>query len=189
MTVAENVSRYVGRGGDKLEFALKALGISVQGAVAADLGSNVGGFVDCLLQHGAQRCYSVDTSYGTLAWKLRQDKRVVVIERQNALHVKLPEQVDVVTIDVGWTRQHLILPRALKLLRPGGVIISLLKPQYEAEPDEVHRGIVAPETARLIAERVVQNLLALHLQIDNLIHLPLTGGKGNAEFFLKVTSG
>lgn len=185
----ESGSKYVSRGGDKLDFALKAFELDVAGSVAADLGSNVGGFVDCLLQHGAARVYSVDTSYGTLAWKLRQDPRVVVIERQNAMHVQLPEPVDVVTIDVGWTRQHLILPHALKLLRPGGIIVSLLKPQYEAEPHEVHRGVVAPELAPLIADRVIQNLLALSLQIDNFIASPITGGKGNVEFLLKVTGG
>ena len=93
-----------------LAAALSAFELDVTGLVCADLGSHVGGFVDCLLQRDAARVYSVDTSYGTLAWRLRKDPRVVVLERTNALHVELPEHVDLVTVDVGWTPQHHILP-------------------------------------------------------------------------------
>ena len=133
-------TKYVGRGGEKLAWALDHFGVDVTGLICCDLGSNVGGFVDCLLQRGATKVYSVDTSYGTLAWTLRQDPRVIVMERTNALHVELPEAVDLVTCDVGWTKQAKVLPRAMGLLAPGGVIISLLKPQYEAARDEIMRG-------------------------------------------------
>ncbi len=107
---------YVSRGGDKLAAALDYFGLDATDRVCADLGSHVGGFVDCLLQRGAARVYAVDTCYGTLAWKLRRNPRVVVRERTNAMHVSLPEPVDLVTIDVGWTPQSKILPNAARLL-------------------------------------------------------------------------
>ena len=179
------MGRYLTRGGDKLEFALREFEMDVSGKVAADLGSHIGGFVDCLLEHGAARVHAVDTSYGTLAWRLRQDERVVVHERTNALHVVLPEKVDVVTIDVGWTKQRLILPRAMGLVGCGAVV-SLLKPQYEAEPAEVERGVLPAETARRVAERVVQDLAASGIQVTRRAESPLAGGKGNHEFFLLI---
>ncbi|MHC4480407.1 MAG: SAM-dependent methyltransferase, partial [Planctomycetota bacterium] len=126
--------RFVGRGGEKLEFALDQLRLGVSGLLAADFGCNVGGFTDCFLHRGARRVYAVDTGYGMLAWKLRQDERVVVMERTNAMHVELPEPVDVVAVDVGWTKQRYILPNALKRLDAHGSVLSLLKPQYEAPP-------------------------------------------------------
>src|SRR4051812_11330036 len=97
---------FISRAGQKLDHALTAFGVGVGGLVCADLGSNTGGFVDCLLQRGASRVYAVDTGYGVLDWKLRKDPRVVVMERTNAMHVRLPEPVDLVTIDVAWTRQR-----------------------------------------------------------------------------------
>ena len=109
---------YVSRGGEKLAAALDRFGLDVTGLVCADLGSHVGGFVDCLLRRGAARVHSVDTAYGTLAWKLRRDSRVVVYERTNAMHVSLPEPVDLVTIDVGWTPQVRILPNVARLVTP-----------------------------------------------------------------------
>ncbi len=180
------MAKYVTRGGDKLEFALCEFGIDVSGKTAADLGSHVGGFVDCLLQHAAARVYSVDTSYGTLAWKLRQDERVVVLERTNALHVELPEKVQLVTIDVGWTKQHLILPRAMELAEKGGTVISLLKPQYEARPGEIDHGVVSPETAQRVADRVVRKLHDDGIRVVQSAQSPMRGGKGNCEFFLKI---
>ena len=180
------MGKYVTRGGDKLEFALREFGVDVSGRIAADLGSHVGGFVDCLLQHGAARVYSVDTSYGTLAWTLRQDERVVVLERSNALHVELPEKVHIVTIDVGWTKQRAILPRAVGLAEGGGVVVSLLKPQYEAAPDEVERGVVRAEAAPRIASRVIDELGAARMRVSQWAESPLKGRKGNHEFFLKL---
>ncbi len=180
------MGKYVTRGGEKLEFALGEFGVDAAGLTAADLGSHIGGFVDCLLQHGAARVYSVDTSYGTLAWKLRQDERVVVMERTNALHVELPEPVGLVTIDVGWTRQRVVLPNAVGLAKPGGVVLSLLKPQYEAKDDEVDRGLVDPATAQTVAERVVADLAGSGIGVARWAESPIRGGKGNCEFFLKI---
>src|SRR5579859_6656968 len=126
------MTQYVSRAGGKLEFALQEFNISVKDLVVADFGSSTGGFVDCLRQNGAKKVYAVETGYGTLDWKLRNDPRVVVMERTNAMHVDLPEKVDLVTIDTSWTKQKNILPNALHNLKPGKQIISLIKPHYEA---------------------------------------------------------
>src|SRR3954451_12623884 len=116
---------FVSRAGQKLEHALREFHFDVAGLVCADLGCSTGGFTDCLLQHGAAKVYAVDTGYGVLDWKLRKDSRVVVMERVNAMHVQLPELVDLVSIDVAWTRQRRILPAARKLIRPDGIVITL----------------------------------------------------------------
>ena len=182
-------SRFVGRAGEKLDFALHAFDVDVTDAVAADLGCHVGGFTDCLLQRGARRVYAVDTGYGQLDWGLRNDERVVVMERQNALHVELPEPVDVVTVDVGWTRQHLIVPRALALTKAGGAVVSLLKPQYEAERKERRRGVVRPEALDGVVERVVGQLRQAGFHVAGCVRSPLVGGGGNVEFLLLLSVG
>src|SRR5271170_5067789 len=122
---------FVSRAGQKLDHALTVWAIDVRQRVCADLGCSTGGFVDCLLQRGAIRVYAVDTGYGVLDWKLRQDRRVVVMERTNAMHVTLPEQISLVTVDVGWTRQRHILPAARRLVAAKGDVVSLVKPHYE----------------------------------------------------------
>ncbi len=170
------------RGGLKLQAALDAFGLNVSGLVCADLGSNIGGFVDCLLQNGAAKVYSVDTSYGTLAWTLRSDPRVVVMERTNALYATLPEKADLVTIDVGWTPQRLILPNALKMLKPRGRIVTLIKPQYESREDERVRGVVKPECLHAVRDRVCDQLRSMGLAIRETIESPILGEGGNKEF-------
>ncbi len=177
---------YVGRGGDKLAWALETFGVDPAGKVCCDLGSNVGGFVDCLLQKGAVRVYSVDTSYGTLAWTLRNDPRVVVMERTNALHVSLPEKVDLVTCDVGWTKQAKVLPHARGLLAANGLIVSLLKPQYEAEKKEIipGKGLVREDALERIIVDVKQTALSLGADVRGPERSPFLGGKGkNPEFY------
>ena len=150
--------RYVSRGGDKLERAIRGFGVDPAGLVAADLGANVGGFTDCLLQHGATKVYAVETGYGVLEWKLRQDDRVVVMERTNALHVALPEPLDLVVADVGWTSLLRYVPHALSLLNDDGFCIALLKPQYEVDKARLVGGHVDDETARQIVDEVVRKL-------------------------------
>ncbi|MEA2707659.1 MAG: rRNA (cytidine1920-2-O)/16S rRNA (cytidine1409-2-O)-methyltransferase, partial [Phycisphaerales bacterium] len=118
---------FVSRAGQKLDRALAHFQLDVTGRTCADLGSNTGGFVDVLLQRGAAKVYAIDTGYGALDWKLRKDPRVVVMERTNAMHVTLPEKVDVVTIDVAWTKQKHILPPARALLAEGGFCVTLIK--------------------------------------------------------------
>ncbi|GMV98282.1 MAG: hypothetical protein AMXMBFR83_26340 [Phycisphaerae bacterium] len=174
--------RFVSRGGHKLAAALEAFRLEPGGWVCADLGSNVGGFVDCLLQRGAARVYAIDTGYGTLAWALRHDARVVVMERTNAMHVRLPEAVDLVTIDVGWTPQHRILPHAVGLLRPGGRIITLIKPHYEADRARLRDGVLPAEHVPAVLDAVRGRLDELGLHFDALIESPIAGRKGNTEF-------
>src|SRR3954463_630831 len=111
---------FVSRAGQKLDHALAHFNLDVSGKTCADLGSNTGGFVDVLLQRGAAKVYAIDTGYGVLAWKLRKDPRVIVMERTNAMHVDLPEPITVVTIDVAWTKQRHILPAARKMIRADG---------------------------------------------------------------------
>jgi 23S rRNA (cytidine1920-2'-O)/16S rRNA (cytidine1409-2'-O)-methyltransferase len=176
---------YVSRGALKLERALDAFGFDPAGSVCADLGCSTGGFTDVLLQRGAERVYAVDTAYGVLDWKLRNDDRVVVMERTNALHVELPELVDLAVIDAGWTRQDRIVPVALGLLKPGGAIVSLIKPHYEA-PRESSRGGRLPDADRdrVLAE-VVEALGALAEVADGPVASPVAGGKGgNLEYLV-----
>lgn len=178
--------RYVGRGGDKLERALAAFDIDPEGRVTADLGANVGGFTDCLLQHGAPRVYAVETGYGVLDWKLRQDERVVVMERTNALHVTLPEPVSLVVADVGWTSVLRYVPHALGLLAAGGDCIALLKPQYEVPKASLKGGFVADEEAARVTKTVVEALEALGCRVVGRHDPELDSSGRNPEYFLRV---
>src|SRR3990170_4995538 len=114
------MGNFVSRAGEKLQFALKSFNISVKDLVCADFGSSTGGFVDCLLQFGAKKVFAVEKGFGVLDWKLRCDERVMVMERKNAMHVKLPEKAELITIDTGWTKLEKVVPNALANLLPGG---------------------------------------------------------------------
>jgi len=179
---------YVTRSGVKLEHALATFGLTLEGSVCADLGSHQGGFVDCLLRGGAAKVYSVDTAYGTLVWRLRKDPRVVVMERTNAMHVSLPEAVDLVTIDVGWTRQRHVLPAARALLKPGGRIVSLVKPQYEAGECERNAGVVPEANLPAVLSRVRTDVAECGLTLQSETPSPLKGGGGNAEFLFLLSA-
>src|SRR3954447_21032229 len=141
------MATFVSRAGQKLEHALAEFNLNVTGLVCADLGSNTGGFVDCLLQRGAAKVYAIDTGYGALEWKLRKDPRVVVMERTNAIHATLLEPVQLITIDVAWTRQRIILPAAARMLGGGddGAVVTLIKPHYEANPSLLRGGVLPAE--------------------------------------------
>lgn len=185
---------YVSRGGLKLRHALDTFHVDVTGLECADLGCSTGGFTDCLLQAGAKSVISVDTAYGQLAWKLRKDPRVTVRERENALHaVPPPGGVDLVVIDLGWTPQKLLIPAAMKWLRDGGRIITLIKPHYElrAQGKELPTGGVLSETeAQAVTEDVVGAIPSLGVNVIGLTKSPILGsagssakgGKGNAEW-------
>lgn len=179
---------YVSRGGLKLAAALDAFGLDPAGWVCADLGCNVGGFVDCLLRRGATRVYAIDTGYGSLAWSLRSDPRVVVMERTNAMHVTLGESVDLVTIDVGWTRQHHVLPNALRMLKPDGHIITLIKPHYEVEPRQLRRGVLPNELARQSLNLVLERISAIGAVVQRCMDSPVPGRKGNLEFLALLSA-
>ena len=153
------------------------------GLVCADLGSNVGGFVDCLLSRGAARVYSIDTGYGVLAWKLRKDPsgRVIVMERTNAMHATLPEPVQLVTIDVAWTRQKHILPAARRMLTDDGTCITLIKPHYEAPPGDLKRGVLAEERVAGVLDSIRPDISAAGFDLIDTTPSPIKGAKGNVE--------
>jgi 23S rRNA (cytidine1920-2'-O)/16S rRNA (cytidine1409-2'-O)-methyltransferase len=154
--------------------------------VCADFGCNIGGFTDFMLHEGAVRVYAVDTGYGMLEWKLRQDDRVEVMERTNAMHAELPEQVDVLTIDTAWTCQRNILPNALRQVKPDGLILSLFKPQYEADRDLVHRGKVAVEDWHTVLEATLEDLRARGIPVEQVIELPHKRKSKNKEAILVI---
>ncbi|HET6455256.1 MAG TPA: SAM-dependent methyltransferase [Armatimonadota bacterium] len=177
---------FVGKGGLKLQFALEHFGVDVRGLVCADLGCNVGGFTDCLIQNGAAKVYSVDTSYGLLAWKLRTDPRVVVFERTNVLHWTPPEKLDFVVSDLGWTRQEKALPVIAEMLKPEGRALSLVKPQYQAPDDWLARNVLPEERIPEVME-LVRSQTPKELEILGEARSPYLGHGGNAEVWLLVT--
>ena len=179
---------YVSRGGLKLEHALDVFGVDPTGLVCADLGCSTGGFSDCLLQRGAARVYAVDTGYGVLDWKLRSDDRVVVLERTNALHVELPEPCALIVIDASWTRQSRIVPVALGLLAPGGRVITLVKPHYEAPRDWLEGGVLPEARHPEVLAAVAAELEVPGCRIEGPEASPIRGGKGgNLEHLLLIS--
>ena len=182
--------RYVGRGGEKLEHALRAFALDVGGLVALDVGASTGGFTDCLLQHGASRVYAVDVGYGQLDYRLRQDERVVVMERTNVRDLaELPESPDLATIDVSFIGLEKVLPVVLRLLRPGGRIVALVKPQFQAARREVAKGGVVkdPLVHAAVLGRIVAWAADRGLRFGGLTLSPLRGPAGNKEFFVLWT--
>jgi len=174
---------YVTKGGLKLAFALDRFRLDVRDWIAADLGCHRGGFTDCLLQHGAARVHAVDTAYGTLDWTLRNDPRVSVRERTNLLHWTSPEPLDLTVIDAGWTRLHLAAEAAVRSVKPAGLILGLLKPQYEAEKSERVRGVLPPGRLPDIVSRVRERLGTRVIVTDE-ADSPFSGSGGNAEVWL-----
>ncbi|MYD37096.1 MAG: TlyA family RNA methyltransferase [Dehalococcoidia bacterium] len=178
---------YVSRGGVKLEGVLDAFGLNPDGLVCLDVGASTGGFTDCLLQRGAERVYAVDVGYGQLAWSLRNDSRVIVMERQNARHpLGIEELISFAVADVSFISLRLVLPSIIETLAPGGSILALVKPQFEAGRKEVGRGgVVKSPVARANAIGSVA-LWAIEngLRILGVRESPLTGPKGNHEYFL-----
>jgi len=174
---------YASRAGLKLKAALDAFQLDVTGLTCADLGCSTGGFTDCLLQHGAGHVFAVDTAYGELAWKLRQDPRVTVLERSNALHTKPLAACGLATIDLGWTPQRLAIPAAGLWLSddPAARIITLVKPHYEATADAFaggKKGKLDDTRALEVADGVLQDLDNEGFTTLNRIESPIRGGKG-----------
>jgi len=178
---------YVGRGGLKLAHALDEFGLSPQGMVALDLGASTGGFTDCLLQRGAQRVYALDVGHGQLDYRLRQDARVVVMEKRNARYpFELPEPVDLVTIDVSFISLTLVIPQALDHLKDGCCLVALIKPQFEAPRHDVGRGgvIKDPQIHAQVLAMMIVWAVKNGLRLRNLCASPILGDAGNREFFL-----
>lgn len=184
--------RYVSRGGLKLEHALAVFGVDPTGWVCADIGASTGGFTDCLLQHGANRVYAIDVGYGQLAWALRQDARVVSIERANIRHLdNLPEPVALAVIDVSFIGLGLVLPRVASLLTPNGGVIALIKPQFEVGKGQVGKGGVVREAGlhRYAIEKVLGEACAAGLAPAGVTRSPITGPAGNVEFLAHLRRG
>jgi 23S rRNA (cytidine1920-2'-O)/16S rRNA (cytidine1409-2'-O)-methyltransferase len=193
ITLREPDHPYVSRGGLKLEQGLAAFAIEPTDAVALDIGASTGGFTDVLLRRGARKVYAIDVGYGQLAWSLRQDPRVVVIERENVRTMdlaKVPEPCDLAVIDVSFISLTLVLPRVAELLRPpaGKPIIALVKPQFEAGRENVGSGgVVRDPEARLAAVDKVRTWAAANgfLAGDH-VESPITGPAGNVEYLLSL---
>ncbi len=183
---------YASRGGLKLEAALDAFGLDVRGWIVADVGASTGGFTDCLLQRGAGRVYAIDVGYGQLAWKLQQDPRVVIMDRTNARHLEsLAEQVDLATIDVSFISLRLILPSVTGWLNEDGQIVALIKPQFEAGPEQVGKGGVIRDPAihRTVLQELITWAASQNLGLVGLIRSPITGPAGNVEFLAHWVPG
>jgi 23S rRNA (cytidine1920-2'-O)/16S rRNA (cytidine1409-2'-O)-methyltransferase len=184
--------RFVSRGGEKLDKALDEFGIDVTGFVAADLGSSTGGFTDCLLQRGATKVYAVDVGYGILDERMRTDPRVVSMERTNARHLEsLPEPVDIVVIDVSFISLSLMFPVVKRILKPGGICVPLIKPQFEAGKENVgKRGVVRDPAVHEMVLRNVLGFASDHgLAVRQIVASPLRGPNGNIEFLAHIVSG
>lgn len=180
---------YVSRGGLKLAHAFNFFRLDLQGKIVCDVGAGTGGFTDCALQRGAKKVYAVDVGYGQLAWKLRCDPRVVVLERQNARFLsptQIPEPVDLATIDASFISLTKIIPALVPLLGPQGEVIALIKPQFEAGREKVGRkGVVRePEVQVEVILKVAASFEACGLKARGLTFSPLRGPGGNLEFLL-----
>jgi len=182
---------FVSRGGLKLEHAMKTFGLDANGLVAMDVGASTGGFTDCLLQHGAKRVYAIDVGYGQLAWKLRQDQRVVVLERQNIRHLPLeliPEPIQLATMDTSFISLKLVIPAVVRFLAPMAGVVALIKPQFEAGRTLVGKGGVVrdPEVHRHVCESIAEFCESLGLRVQGVTPSPILGPKGNREFLLSA---
>ncbi|MGB8168964.1 MAG: TlyA family RNA methyltransferase [Chthoniobacteraceae bacterium] len=194
--VVKSSERYVGRGGLKLEAALAHFAIDPTGATCLDIGASTGGFTDCLLQHGAAKVWAIDVGHAQLDWKIRSDPRVIVREKLNARHLTredIPDAIDICVIDVSFISLSLILPPAAALLSNGGVIISLIKPQFELRKEQVGKGgVVRDEALHVAAVEKIRGVVATLpcLRWDGVIESPILGGEGNKEFLacLRITS-
>jgi 23S rRNA (cytidine1920-2'-O)/16S rRNA (cytidine1409-2'-O)-methyltransferase len=183
--------RYVGRGGLKLEHALGHFAVDPAGMVCLDVGASTGGFTDCLLQHGAAKVYALDVGHGQLDWKIRNDHRVVVMEHCNARHLPpgaIPEKVGLITADVSFISLTLVLPPAAQVLTDSGMILALIKPQFELSRQEVGRGgVVRDDAARLRAVDKIRDFAAARgWTWCGVTGSPITGADGNREFLCLI---
>jgi 23S rRNA (cytidine1920-2'-O)/16S rRNA (cytidine1409-2'-O)-methyltransferase len=197
---------FVSRGGLKLQRAIETFGLDVSGLAAMDVGASTGGFTDCLLQYGVRRVYAVDVGYGQLAWKLRQDPRVEVLERQNIRHIsrdQIPEPIQIVTIDTSFISLKLVIPAVLPFCGPGqdsglsaeqhspfrAQLIILIKPQFEAGRAHVGKGGVVRDQKvhQAVCDSILEFCQASGFQVGGIIPSPILGPKGNVEFLLSAT--
>lgn len=187
--VLGNACPYVSRGGLKLEKALDDFKVDVNGLIAVDIGAGTGGFTDCLLKHGAKKVYAIDVGYGQIDWKLRGDSRVVVIERKNARELTVDdigEKVDLAVMDVSFISILKILPAISNILKDAGIIVTLIKPQFEAGREEVPRGgvIRKQKTIDNVLEKISSEVANLGYNYLGKTRSPITGREGNVEYFM-----
>ena len=190
--VKQDDNPFVSRGGLKLEKALKDIPISVKGLTCLDIGASTGGFTDCLLQYGASKVYAVDVGYGQFDWSLRQDKRVVVIERTNIRHMpyeKIDEKVDVIVADTSFISLKVVIPSTEKFMREGTRILALIKPQFEAGKKNIGKGGVVkdPEIRRQVIEDLKGFFTDKGYQVNQVVPSPISGPKGNKEYIISLT--
>jgi 23S rRNA (cytidine1920-2'-O)/16S rRNA (cytidine1409-2'-O)-methyltransferase len=191
-----NDNPFVSRGGIKLESALKSFNLDINGFICLDVGASTGGFTDCLLRYGAKKVIAVDVGYGQMAWKLRKDPRVIIIERSNIRylpHEAVPQPVDLVTIDVSFISLKTVVPATTKFMKPNASILALIKPQFEVGKGRVGKGGVVRDP--LMHQEVIKNLSSFFIEtgfiIEGVISSPVEGPKGNKEFliYMKRSSG
>lgn len=188
----ENALPYVSRGGLKLEQALREFHIALEGKIMMDIGASTGGFSDCALKHGASKVYAIDVGYGQLAWSLRQDARVVSLERTNIRYVtneQIPEEIDFISIDVSFISLEKVLPVASRFLKNDGRVVALIKPQFEAGREKVgKRGVVRdPLVHREVISRIIQAVGQWGLCPQGLTYSPIKGPEGNIEYLLLLS--
>jgi len=185
---------YVSRGGLKLEHAIRAFSIEVSGRIAMDVGSSTGGFTDCLLSFGARRVYAVDVGYGQLALKLRNDPRVVPLERKNIRYLPaelVPEPVQIATIDTSFISLKLVIPPVLNFLEAEAVLVALIKPQFEAGREQASKGagvIRDPRIHEEVCDAIAKFTAGLGLEVVGIIPSPILGPKGNREFLMAAVA-
>jgi len=190
--IKENINPYVSRGGLKLEKALKFFGINLEGKTAIDVGASTGGFTDCMLKNGAVKVVAIDVGYGQLAWELRNDPRVICMERTNIRYVK-PEDIGIIadfaTIDVSFISLKKVIPVVIELIKPDGEIVCLVKPQFEAGREKVGKGGVVrkPETHIEVLQYIISFVLEFNLKIEGLTYSPIKGPEGNIEYLLYLS--
>ncbi len=185
---------YVSRGGLKLEKAIRVFSVDPAGRVCADVGASTGGFTDCMLQNGAAKVYAIDVGRGQLDWRLRKDERVVCMERTNIRYVRpedLPSPPSLITVDVSFISLSLVLPVLRELLAPGGQLLCLIKPQFEAGREQVGRKGVVRESSvqREVIERIVRLSLSLGFCLEGLDYSPIKGPEGNIEYLCLLREG
>ena len=189
--VRDNPLKYVSRGGLKLEKAMTAFDIKLDGMVCADIGASTGGFTDCMLQNGATKVYAIDVGYGQLAWKLRTDERVVNLERTNFRYVtekEIPLPLDFASIDVSFISLSIIIPALVPLLKQGGRAVCLIKPQFEAGKEKVgKKGVVRdPAVHREVILKILDVMQQNSLSVLGLDYSPVKGPEGNIEYLILV---
>lgn len=191
--VRGNTLRYVSRGGLKLEKAMEAFGLDLSGCVCMDIGASTGGFTDCMLQNGAAKVYAVDVGYGQFAWKLRQDPRVVCMEKTNIRYVtpdQIGEPLDFASVDVSFISLTKVLEPSKALLREGAQMVCLIKPQFEAGKDKVgKKGVVREQsTHREVIEKVIAYARGLGFRVLHLDYSPVKGPEGNIEYLVHLAN-